>query len=118
MKKLMMALSLCLMSVIGFANNRQMTAVLPSNVPSVSMTIDGKNHVVKPTKAMVKEVDENHVRCIVFANKDKAEVTLPIRYDLVLKLGARVAELCHSFGIVTDKQYEDFLKWYNQQLID
>ena len=49
MKKVMMALSLCLMSVIGFANNRQMTAVLPSNVPSVSMTIDGKNHVVKPT---------------------------------------------------------------------
>ena len=34
----MMALSLCLMSVIGFANNRQVTALLPNNMPSVSMT--------------------------------------------------------------------------------
>ena len=33
-----MALSLCLMSVIGFANNRQVTALLPNNMPSVSMT--------------------------------------------------------------------------------
>lgn len=118
MKKVMMALSLCLMSVIGFANNRQVVGVLPANMPSVNLTIDGKNHTVKPTKAVVKEVDDKHVKCIVYANKDKAEVTLPIRYDLVLKLGARVAELCHSFSIVTDKQYEDFLKWYNQQLID
>ena len=118
MKKVMMALSLCLMSVIVFANNRQMTAVLPADVPSVSMTIDGKNHQVKPTKAMVKEVDDQHVKCIVFANKDKAEVTLPISYETVLKLGARVAELCHTMGIATDKQYADFLKWYNQQMIE
>ena len=118
MKKVMMALSLCLMSVIVFANNRQMTVVLPADVPSVSMTIDGKNHQVKPTKAMVKEVDDQHVKCIVFANKDKAEVTLPISYDLVLQLGARVAELCHSLGVATDKQYEAFLRWYNQQLIE
>ena len=53
MKKVMMALSLCLMSVITFANNRQMTAVLPAAAPSVKMTIDGKNHIVKPTKAML-----------------------------------------------------------------
>ena len=118
MKKTMMALSLCLMSVICFANNRQVTALLPSNMPSVSMTIDGKNHIVKPTKAVVKEVDDKHVKCIVFANKDKAEVTLPVSYDIVLKLGFHVAELCHTLGIATDKQYEDFLKWYNQQMIE
>ena len=118
MKKAFMALSLCLMSVICFANNRQVVGVLPSNMPSVNLTIDGKNHTVKPTKAMIKEVDDNHVKCIVFANKDKAEVTLPISYDTVLELGARVAELCHTLGIATDKQYEDFLKWYNQQMIE
>ena len=118
MKKTMMALSLCLMSVIGFANNRQVSAILPADLPSVSLTIDGKNHTVKPTKAVVKEVDDKHVKCIVYANKDKAEVTLPISYDTVLELGARVAELCHTIGIATDKQYADFLKWYNQQMIE
>ena len=118
MKKTMMALSLCLMSVIGFANNRQVVGVLPANMPSVNLTSEGKNHVVKPTKAVVREVDDKHVKCIVYANKDKAEVTLPISYDIVLELGARVAELCHTLGIATDKQYEDFLKWYNKQMMD
>ena len=118
MKKTMMALSLCLMSVIGFANNRQVVGVLPANMPSVNLTIDGKNHTVKPTKAVVKEVNDKHVRCIVYANKDKAEVILPISYDTVLELGARIAELCHTMGIATDKQYTDFLKWYNQQMIE
>ena len=116
MKKTMMALSLCLMSVIGFAGNRQMVAALPSNIPSVKLTIDGKAKVVKPTKALVKEVDDNHVKCIVFSNKDKAEVTLPISYDTILQLGEKVAEVFHALNIVTDKQYEDFLWWYNHQV--
>ena len=118
MKKTMMALSLCLMSVIGFANNRQVVGILPANMPSVNLTIDGKNHTVKPTKAMIKEVDDKHVKCIVFANRDKAEITLPISYDIFLELGARVAELCHTMGIASDKQYEEFLKWYNQQMME
>ena len=118
MKKTMMVLSLCLMSVIGFANNRQVVGILPANMPSVNLTIDGKNHTVKPTKAMIKEVDDKHVKCIVFANRDKAELTLPISYDTVLELGARVAELCHTMGIASDKQYEEFLKWYNQQMME
>jgi hypothetical protein len=118
MKKTMMALSLCLMSVIGFANNRQVVGILPANMPSVNLTIDGKNHTVKPTKAMIKEVDDKHVKCIVFANRDKAEISLPISYDTVLELGARVAELCHTMGIASDKQYEEFLKWYNQQMME
>ena len=118
MKKTMMALALCLMSAITFAQTRQMVAVLPKNTPSVNLTIDGKAHKVQPTKAIVREVDDKHVKCIVFANKDKAEVTLPVSYDTVLKLGFHVAELCHTLGIATDKQYEDFLKWYNQQMIE
>ena len=118
MKKTMMALSLCLMSVIGFANNRQVVGILPANMPSVNLTIDGKHYTVKPTKAMIKEVDDKHVKCIVFANRDKAELTLPISYDTVLELGARVAELCHTMGIASDKQYEEFLKWYNQQMME
>ena len=118
MKKTMMALSLCLMSVIGFANNRQVVGILPADMPSVNLTIDGKNHTVRPTKAVVKEVDDKHVKCIVFANKDKAEMTLPVSYDTILKLGYHVAELCHTLGIAPDKQYEEFLKWYNQQMIE
>ena len=115
MKKVMMALALCLMSAITFANNRQMVTTLPANTPSIHLTIDGKNHKVQPTKAVVKEVDDQHVKCIVYANKDKAEVTLPISYDTLLKLGARFAELCHTMGLATDKQYADFLIWYEQQ---
>lgn len=118
MKKTIMALALCLMSAIGFAQTRQMAAILPANTPSVNLTIDGKTHKVQPTKAVVREVDDKHVKCIVFANKDKAEVTLPVSYDTVLKLGFHVAELCHTLGIATDKQYEEFLKWYNQQMIE
>ena len=116
MRKTMMALALCLMSAIGFADNRQMVAALPSNIPSVTLTIDGKNKVVKPTKAVVKEVDDRHVKCIVYANKDKAEITLPISYNLILQLGERVAELCHTMNIITEKQYTDFLWWYNHQI--
>ena len=112
----MMALALCLMSAIGFADNRQMVAALPSNIPSVTLTIDGKNKVVKPTNAVVEEVDDRHVKCIVYANKDKATVTLPISYETVLQLGEKVAEVFHALNIVTDKQYEDFLWWYNHQV--
>ena len=98
-----MALALCLMSAIGFADNRQMVAALPSNIPSVTLTIDGKNKVVKPTKAIVKEVDDRHVKCIVYANNDRAAVTLPISYDTILQLGEKVAEVFHALDIVTDK---------------
>ena len=115
MKKTMMALALCLMSAIGFAQTRQMVAALPANTPSVNLTIDGKAHKVQPTKAVVREVDDKHVKCIVYAGKDKAETILPISYDIVLDLGARFAEICHSLGVVDDKQYTEFLRRYNQQ---
>lgn len=118
MKKTMMALALCLMSAIGMASNRQMAALLPSSMPSVNLTIDGKNHKVQPTKAVVRELDDEHVKCMVYAGKDKAEVTLPVKYDTVLELGARFAEICHSLGVVNDKQYEEFLNWYNQQMLE
>ena len=118
MKKTMMALALCLMSAITFAQTRQMVAILPANTPSVNLTIDGKVHKVQPTKAIVREVDDQHVKCIVYAGKDKAETVLPVKYDTLLELGSRFAEICHSLGVVTDKQYEDFLKWFNQQKLD
>ncbi len=118
MKKTMMALALCLMSAIGFAAPRQMAAVLPSNTPSVHLTLDGKLHKVQPTKAVLREVDEQHVKCIVYSGKDKAEVTLPVSYDTVLELGARFAEICHSLRVVDDQQYEEFLKWYNKQMLN
>ena len=112
----MMALALCLMSVICFAGNRQIVGILPASTPSVNLTVDGKQHTVKPTKAVVKELDEKHVKCIVYAGKNKAEITLPISYNLILQLGERVAELCHTMNIITEKQYTDFLWWYNHQV--
>lgn len=116
MKKVMMALALCLMSAIGCAETRQMAAILPTNTPCVSLTIDGNTHKVQLTKAVVREVDDKHVKCIVYAGKDKAEITLPISYNLILQLGERVAELCHTMNIITEKQYTDFLWWYNHQI--
>lgn len=115
MKKTMMALALCLMSAMTFAAGRQVTTALPSSTPAVTMTIDGKKHVVQPDKATIKEVGDSQVRCIVYAGKDKAEVTLPIAYETVLELGAKVAELCHTMGIASDQQYAEFQKWYTQQ---
>ena len=115
MKKTMMALALCLMSAMTFAVGRQVTTALPASTPAVTMTIDGTKHVVQPTKATMQEVDDNQVRCIVYAGKDKAEVTLPVSYDTVLEVGAKVAELCHVMGIASDQQYAEFQKWYTQQ---
>ena len=115
MKKTMMALALCLMSALTFAAGRQITSALPASTPAVSLTIDGTKHVVKPDKATMQEVGDSQVRCIVYAGKDKAEVKLPIAYDTILELGAKVAELCHTMGIASDEQYADFQKWYRQQ---
>lgn len=115
MKKTMMALALCLMSAMTFAAGRQVTTTLPASTPAVTMTIDGKKHVVQPNKATMQEVGDNQVRCIVYAGREKAEVTLPIAYDTMLDLGAKVAELCHSMGIASDAQYDEFQKWYTQQ---
>ena len=46
MKKMMMALALCLMSAMVMAGNRQVSTVLPAETPSVTVTLDGKQHVV------------------------------------------------------------------------
>ena len=115
MKKTMMALALCLMSAMTFAVGRQVTTTLPASTPTMTFTIDGTKHVVQPDKATMQEVGNNQVRCIVYAGKDKAEVTLPVSYDTVIELGAKVAEFCHTMGIASDAQYDEFQKWYTQQ---
>ena len=78
MKKMMMALALCLMSAMVMAGNRQVSTVLPAETPSVTVTLDGKQHVVKPTKATLKEVDASHVEVVVYVGKDDAKVTIQI----------------------------------------
>ena len=92
MKKMMMALALCLMSAMVMAGNRQVSTVLPAETPSVTVTLDGKQHVVKPTKATLKEVDASHVEVVVYAGKDNAKVTLPIAYNTILEIGLHAAE--------------------------
>ena len=116
MKKMMMALALCLMSAIAMAGNRQVSTALPPETPSVTVTLDGKQHVVKPTKATVKEVDASHVECIVYAGKGNAKVTLPIAYNTLWQIGIRVAELARDLNLITEDQWEQAYKEYRKQV--
>ena len=116
MKKLMMALALCLMSAMVMAGNRQVSTALPAQTPSVTVTLDGKQHVVKPTKATIQEVDASHVECTVYAGKDNAKVTLPIAYNTLWQIGIRVAELARDLNLITEDQMEQVYKEYRKQV--
>ena len=60
MKKTMMALALCLMSAMTFAAGRQVTTTLPTSTPAVTLTIDGKKHVVQAeTNPRYQEIMED-----------------------------------------------------------
>ncbi len=117
MKKNVLCLALGLvLSVTVVAENRQAIANLPSNTPTVTLTLDGKARQVQPTKVIVKEKSESSIDCIVKAGKDKAQVTLPISYDLFVTFCYRSAGLAHSLGIITDAQKAECDKWYNDQI--
>ena len=116
MKKMMMALALCLMSAMVMAGNRQVSTALPAQTQSVTGTLDGKQHVVKPTKATIQEVDASHVECIVYAGKDNAKVTLPIAYNTLWQIGIRVAELARDLNLITEVQIEQVYKEYRKQV--
>lgn len=116
MKKMMMALALCLMSAMVMAGNRQVSTALPAETPSVAVTLDGKQHVVKPTKATVKEVDASHVECVVYAGRDNAKVTLPISYDALLKIGMHAVEVAREFNLITEEQFLQAQKEYRKQV--
>lgn len=116
MKKMMMALALCLMSVISMAGNRQVSTVLPAETPSVTVTLDGKQHVVKPTKATLKEVDASHVEVVVYAGKNNAKVTLPIAYNTILEIGLHAAEWARGLNVITEDQWEQVYMEYRKQV--
>lgn len=116
MKKMMMALALCLMSVISMAGNRQVSTVLPAETPSVTVTLDGKQHVVKPTKATLKEVDASHVEVVVYAGKNNAKVTLPIAYNTILEIGLHAAEWARGLNVITEDQWEQVYHEYRKQV--
>lgn len=115
MKKTMMALALCLISATIFAGNRRVEVQLPAETPSVTVTIDNKTSVVKPTKAVCQESD-NSIICSVFAGKDKASVTLPIAYDTALTFALKIAEFAHDLHIISDIQWSDIQQMYNKQV--
>jgi len=117
MKKSIVALALCLMSATAiFAeNNRQTTAQLPASTPSVSLTIDGKAQTVKPTKVQIMEVDSAHVRCTVFAGKDKASVKLPVSYDNLLYIALRAASVANSCNLISDEEMQKINDWMAAQ---
>ena len=116
MKKMMMALALCLMSAMVMAGNRQVSTVLPAETPSVTVTLDGKQHVVKPTKATLKEVDASHVEVVVYAGKDNAKVTLPIAYNTILEIGLHAAEWARGLNVITEDQWEQGYMEYRKQV--
>ena len=111
-----MALALCLMSAMVMAGNRQVSTALPAHTPSVTVTLDGKQHVVKPTKATIQEVDASHVECFVYAGKDNAKVTLPIAYNTLWLIGIRVAELARDLNLITEDQLEQAHQEYRKQV--
>ena len=113
MKKMMMALALCLMSAMVMAGNRQVSTVLPAETPSVTVTLDGKQHVVKPTKATLKEVD---VEVVVYAGKNDAKVTLPIAYNTILEIGLHAAEWARGLNVITEDQWEQVYMEYRKQV--
>lgn len=114
MKKMMMALALCLMSATIFADNRQVATALPAETPTVTLTLDGQKQTVKPTKAMVKEVDENHVQCVVYAGKDHASVVLPIGFDNLMGIGYRVLEMARKINIISEEQWQECVREYHR----
>lgn len=116
MKKMMMALALCLMSAIAMAGNRQVSTALPAETPSVTVTMDGKQHVVKLTKATVKEVDASHVEFVVYAGKDNAKMTLPIAYNTIMDLCLQVAEWMRGLNLITEEQFKQAQKEYRKQV--
>ena len=116
MKKMMMALALCLMSAMVMAGNRQVSTVLPAETPSVTVTLDGKQHVVKPTKATLKEVDASHVEVVVYAGKNNAKVTLPIAYNTILEIGLHAAEWARGLNVITEDQWEQVHHEYRKQV--
>ena len=116
MKKMMMALALCLMSAMVMAGNRQVSTVLPAETPSVTVTLDGKQHVVKPTKATLKEVDASHVEVVVYAGKNNAKVTLPIAYNTILEIGLHAAEWARGLNVITEDQWEQVYMEYRKQV--
>ena len=116
MKKMMMALALCLMSAMVMAGNRQVSTVLPAETPSVTVTLDGKQHVVKPTEATLKEVDASHVEVVVYAGKDNAKVTLPIAYNTILEIGLHAAEWARGLNVITEDQWEQVYMEYRKQV--
>ena len=116
MKKMMMALALCLMSAMVMAGNRQVSTVLPAETPSVTVTLDGKQYVVKPTKATLKEVDASHVEVVVYAGKNNAKVTLPIAYNTILEIGLHAAEWARGLNVITENQWEQVYMEYRKQV--
>lgn len=115
-KRFALAVMACLMSAMVMAGNRQVSTALPAKTPSVAVTLDGKQHVVKPTKATVKEVDASHVECIVYAGRDNAKVTLPISYDALLKIGMHAVEVAREFNLITEEQFLQAQKEYRKQV--
>lgn len=115
-KRFALAIMACLMSVISMAGNRQVSTVLPAETPSVTVTLEGKQHVVKPTKVIVKEVDASHVECIVYADKDNAKVMLPIAYNTILEIGLHAAEWARGLNVITEDQWEQVYMEYRKQV--
>lgn len=117
MKKLMMALALCLMSAIAMnAQNRQLSTQLPASVPSIDLVVDQGSFTLKPQVLTVSEKDASHTKVEVKFNKlDKASVTLPISYDTALELAYKAAELARDFHLISEKEWQDCVAIYNRQ---
>ncbi len=117
MKKNVLCLALGLvLSATAVAENRSVNVTLPQEIPSVAVTMDGKQKNVKPSSLTIREKDDKHITVTVFAKKDKAAVTLPLSYDHFLELSRIGIDFLHkTCNLGTEEEYNSFIRWYNSQ---
>lgn len=112
MKKLMFFMMLALALTVNAAP-REMRSAVPSQIPSVEVTLNGKTTNVTITEASVVELDDNHVQCTVFGTGDsKASVKVPVSFDFVLDVALKAANYAKQYGFISNETYNACVKQY------
>lgn len=105
---------LCVMGVS--AQNRSVAAVIPQEYQySVDLDIDDQSFTLVLQKVTVAEVDSNHVQVLLQHNRGTAKVTVPVTYDWVLDATDLAVGFAYKINIITQQQYEFWMRVYNSQ---
>lgn len=116
MKKILFCLMalLCVMGVS--AQSRSMTTTIPSEYQfSVDLSIDNQSFELVPQKISVQEADSSHVEVILFHNRGRADVTLPVSYDFTLEVVKTFWDLAYKWHFISPEEYQQGVVVYNKQ---